>query len=389
MLFSVMRFSLCSIFAFIFTPLLGAYDAPAIPYAPAAGLEGSTAIAHDNAGILAWASGVTEVQFGSDVADSDVWKDPAKALGPAGDSNPSVLVLGRGGSVTLAVVPAIQDGEGNDFAVFENGFSDTFLELAYVEVSTDGVHFVRFPNYSLTADPVGSWGQVFPTFVSGFAGKYRAGYGTPFDLAVLAEAHAAARTGEGGFSPQFRTQLLENYPFLDLHQIRYVRLVDIIGDGSFKDCEGFSIYDPYPTLITAGFDLDALGVMKQGTVSTKSFSDWSNEYALPVVAGADTDRDGWSQYLEYRLGSSPVDRLSTPAIVQQVNQDNVYRIAFKIDPATSGRIVLQSSRDGNNWQDRSVTDFRVDGTTVGKELLIDLGSETSNPLFLRIIGETD
>jgi len=39
-----------------------------------------------------------------------------------------------------------------------------------------------------------------------------------------------------------------------------VRIIDIIGDGTFIDSESNVIYDPYPTVSSAGFDLDAVGV---------------------------------------------------------------------------------------------------------------------------------
>jgi hypothetical protein len=44
-----------------------------------------------------------------------------------------------------------------------------------------------------------------------------------------------------------------------LNAITRVRIVDIIGDGSFFDSDGDVIYDPYPTSGSIGFDLDAVG----------------------------------------------------------------------------------------------------------------------------------
>ena len=70
--------------------------------------------------------------------------------------------------------------------MFENGFADNFLELAFVEVSSNGIDFVRFPDESLTqtTTQVGSFGSLDPTNIDGLAGKYRVGFGTPFDLAT-------------------------------------------------------------------------------------------------------------------------------------------------------------------------------------------------------------
>jgi hypothetical protein len=50
---------------------------------------------------------------------------------------------------------------------------------------------------------------------------------------------------------------------VDLQNIGFVRVVDMIGDGSETDSFGNPIYDPYPTTGSAGFDLDAIGVMHQ------------------------------------------------------------------------------------------------------------------------------
>lgn len=363
-------------------PGLGAYTPPAIPYAPAAGEAGSTAIAHDDERIQGWAVSVESVQFGTDLEDSLQWKDPAKALGPAEATNPSVLVLGRGGSAVLEFLPTIGDGEGDDFVVFENGFSDTFLELAFVEVSSDGEHFVRFPNYSLTPEPVGSWGQVSATFVHGFAGKYRAGFGTPFDLAVLQEAYAAALAGEGGFSEAFRAQLLENFPHLETGAVRYVRIIDIVGDGTSADSEGFAIYDPYPTFITSGFDLDAIGVINAGSLPQESFSDWSGRHGLPELREADTDKDGWAQYLEYLMGSDPKDGTSVPGVRQWLSDGNTYRLEFAASRSAEAVPVLEYSRDGRFWQRLEPVQTEAGALFVRMSVSLDINGP-GKAIFLR------
>lgn len=216
--------------------LLLAATAHAGPYAPAAGKAGSTAIAATSAGITNWATGYFGYQPGANVTAS--FQTPAKALGAATGSTTDVVVLGDNGRITLTFSGAIYNGAGADFAVFENSFSDTFLELAWVEVSSDGTNFFRFPGTSLTASPVGSFNNIDPTNIDGLAGKYRAGWGTPFDLSTLA--------GTAG---------------LDIDKVQYVRLVDIKGDGSVLDSAGHAIYDPYPTSASGGFDLEAVGVL--------------------------------------------------------------------------------------------------------------------------------
>ena len=41
-----------------------------------------------------------------------------------------VVSLGEGGTITLRFEPPISDGDGDDFAVFENSVVEGFLELA-------------------------------------------------------------------------------------------------------------------------------------------------------------------------------------------------------------------------------------------------------------------
>jgi hypothetical protein len=223
------------------------------PYAPAVGQSGSTALHMDDPNFLAWADGWQDYLVG-DLCDL-TWQTPANALGPAqgwdanqSDPDPNrIVTLGRGGTITLTFSTGIGDRPGWDLAVFENAISDTFLELAWVEVSSDGVHFFRFPNDSLTPRPSGDDPNEWPAFtlqvdatnITGLAGKYRHSYGTPFDLAELR-----------GVSP-----------LLDVNNVRHVRLVDVVGDGTCLDTSGDAIYDPYPTSGSAGFDLDAVGVL--------------------------------------------------------------------------------------------------------------------------------
>ena len=47
---------------------------------------------------------------------------------------------------------------------------------------------------------------------------------------------------------------------VDLSAVTHVRLIDIVGDGTYMDSLGNPVYDPYPTSGSAGFDLDAVGV---------------------------------------------------------------------------------------------------------------------------------
>mgnify|MGYP003603666681 CR=1 FL=1 len=200
-------------------------------------------VAATNPAILCWADGVAAYVPGGNV-DAE-FADPAEALGPAeaGDGengSTNVVSLGDGGTLTLTFPAPITDGPGADFAVFENAFDARFLELAFVEVSSDGTNFCRFPSHTLATNPVPAYpaGYMEPEAYGGLAGKHLQGLGTPFDLRTLA--------GESG---------------LDLNRVTHVRLVDIPGDGSVTDDYGHPLYDPFPTWDSGGFDLDAVGVL--------------------------------------------------------------------------------------------------------------------------------
>ena len=211
-------------------------------YPAAAGQPDSTAVGWDDPRFVGWATGyVDPVEYGADVLDT--WRTPELALGPAGTETTDVVTLGNGGQITLTFDPPIADGPGSDLVVFENGHNDTFLELAFVEVSSDGVHFARFDSVYLGDQPVAQYGAHDTSLFEGMAGKYRLGYGGPFDLAHL----------------QYRPGVQEG--LVDLSRITYVRIVDIIGDGQVRDSFGHAIYDPTPTTSSGGFDLDAIGVL--------------------------------------------------------------------------------------------------------------------------------
>jgi hypothetical protein len=202
----------------------------------------STAIPADDPRIMGWATGwVAPVGYGSEV--DEAWRLPEHALGPASTDATHVVSLGNGGRITLTFDPPIADGPGFDFVVFENGHSDDFLELAYVEVSSDAEHYVRFDSAYLGQDAVSQYGTHDTSLLEGLAGKYRVGFGGPFDLSLLA------------YRPRVQAGQV------DLAHITHVRLVDVVGDGAAYDSFGHPIYDPHPTVGSGGFDLDAIGVL--------------------------------------------------------------------------------------------------------------------------------
>ncbi|NOZ85544.1 MAG: hypothetical protein GXP49_04650 [Deltaproteobacteria bacterium] len=212
-------------------------------FPPSAGNKGTTAVDMHSKAITGWASRVVSYKPGK--ALDQAWTDTSKAIGPAQGNSDDVLSLGRGGSVVVQFEPPIHDGPGFDLGIFENSFNDTFLELAFVDVSTDGRHFVSFDTAYLGTDPVGPYGSQSAGMIQGLAGKYRQGYATPFDLALLKN----------------KTEVLLGE--VDIGEIHYVRLRDVVGDGRTKDSFGNAIYDPFPTKGSAGFDLDAVASMNQ------------------------------------------------------------------------------------------------------------------------------
>ncbi|MFH1529230.1 MAG: hypothetical protein ABIK09_00700 [Pseudomonadota bacterium] len=210
-------------------------------YPGAAGTPGSDAVSADDPAISAWAAAAVSYEAGEGV--DEAWTDPQQAAGPAEGSATDILCLGRGGAVVLSFADPFADGPGPDLAVFENSFSATFLELAFVEVSTDGEAFARFDSISLTPAPVPPYGTMDPARISGLAGTVGKGLGTPFDLAALGN-HPGVLGGA-----------------ISLDAIHFVRIVDVVGDGGTSDSLGNPIYDPYPTAGSAGFDLDAVAVL--------------------------------------------------------------------------------------------------------------------------------
>lgn len=233
--------------------------------------------------------------------------DPEYALGPVTGDNFDVVSLGdlnaqeimdeyEPGQITIELGAPVSDLSGADFVVFENGHvaqwdgggagaGSIFAELAYVEVSTDGENFVRFPSTSLNPPLAGlpSFGTQYAsldaTNVHNLAGKHVNAYGdcwgTPFDLADVG-----------------------------LTGVTHIRIVDIPGNGSFVDKDGRPIYDAWKTLGSGGFDLEAVGV-----VSTPvSFDTWPPLAELDPAERAaddDPDSDGLCNLLEYAFGLLP------------------------------------------------------------------------------------
>ena len=137
-------------------------------YAPAVGQTGTTAIKADSSIIVNWATSVLDFNRGyQNIAVSNSLASVGieyDALGTAQAGGP-IVSLGDNGIITLGFEHPIKNGNGPDFAVFENSFSNTFLELAHVEVSTNGIDFIRIPSVSLTQTntQIDGFGTLDPT----------------------------------------------------------------------------------------------------------------------------------------------------------------------------------------------------------------------------------
>jgi len=169
-------------------PYSGPMSDPTNPYD--AGVPGFVGPAGDgvtgngnvtNPAFIGWATGYVDYLPTSNISNA-YWMDPTRALGSAtGNHIESVVTLGdlsqveidggvAPGEITMTFDILIGNGDGPDLAVFENGLVDTgtgnvFAELAFVEVSSDGVNFARFPSDSLTAGPVSTYEAIDVTNV--------------------------------------------------------------------------------------------------------------------------------------------------------------------------------------------------------------------------------
>ncbi len=263
-------------FFFSFFSILFGIRSHAQPYDPGPDQEGSKAIPASSALFRSWATEVKDIRRGwknKAIPDSGRVSagDPGFATGPAMANG--VVSLGDGGTITLGFRNGISNGAGPDFAVFENGFGDEFLELAIVEVSSDGNFFVPFPSVSLTQtnQQVWSFGNLDARNLYNLAGKYRLGFGTPFDL-----------------------EELKNEVGLNINQIRFVRIRDVVGsidpELGTRDSKGNLINEPYPTQFeTGGFDLDAIGVIHEAGTEPPIFPAIVSQGGSYLVSGLEVN----------------------------------------------------------------------------------------------------
>lgn len=235
---------------------------------------GTTAMYKDSSAFINWASTCVITRGYQDIANTvdgfaNVGVDTNGTK--KADVNP-VVSLGDGGIAILTFSSPITNGVSFDFAVFENSFSDNFLELAFVEVSSDGVNYVRFPATSTTSTltQIGPFDLLSDaTKLNNLAGKYRGLYGTPFDL-----------------------QELQGQPNLDINAITHVKIIDVVGciasPYATYDQNNQAVNDPYPTVFgSGGFDLDAVGVIHQLPVGIKE--NQSNDSFVQIYPNPSSD----------------------------------------------------------------------------------------------------
>lgn len=242
-------------------------------YFPQVGFGTNDAVFKDDTLIKSWATNCS-VQRG--------WIDRSnKSLGKAsfglptdatGKSDGSLVSLGDSGVAILTFANPIRNGVGDDFAIFENGFlyqtaGLAFLELAFVDVSSDGITYFRFPSISNTQTntQIGSFDYLDATKINNLAGKYIKNYGTPFDLDEL-----------------------KNKPGLDVNNITHVKLTDVTGSISTiyenYDSQNNIINDPFTTAFTtSGFDLEAVAVLNQSVETNLIYSQENETKIYPTV----------------------------------------------------------------------------------------------------------
>lgn len=194
---------------------------------------------------------------------------PTNALGApsgggAGGGSSHVHSLGVDGHLTLGFGVTITDGPGADLLVAENPFTtgpgQVYAELLFVEVSTDGAQFARFPSRYFRGD-----GSSFAIntigFAQGLAGQTPV-YSNPMQPGV--DPLDVVEAGGGAFDlADLRSHPLVRSGAVDLHRITEVRLVDAVS-GQSVDSRGRVILDP-----SAGSaDIDAVTVLHHtGNVS--------------------------------------------------------------------------------------------------------------------------
>ena len=230
---------------------------------------GWSQVSYTDPAIVLWGDSVQIIRGYQDLADSMLGLAGYGVVSDAlGEADGNVVSLGDGGEATYFFASGIPNGNGPDLAIFENaldmGGGQFFAELAFVEVSTDGIDYHRFPCQSLTQTngQINGFGGIMASDIQGFAGIHPTQTGTLFDLEQI-----------DALNPS--------------DTVYYIRCIDVVGSvdhllGSY-DSQGNLINDPYPTpFASSGFDIDAVAYIKDYSVPTaiETIANFSNSAML-------------------------------------------------------------------------------------------------------------
>lgn len=309
-------------------------------YAPQAGVAGSTAISKDDKRFVAWASSCTVERGWLDIADKSkgVTSLGADSYG-VGKADNVIVSLGDNGVAIVTFPAALYNGPGSDFAVFENGFvnaanpEEAFLELAFVEVSSDGINYTRFAASSLTDTPQVPGAGVYMNArkINNLAGKYRSGFGTPFDL-----------------------EELKGTPGLDIDHITHVKIVDVIGslgDNASLDTAGNKINDPYPTEFpSGGFDLDAVGAINIPGWWPSGIGNEEEIVECRIYPNPANDVL-WVDTKDVQMKSINVTTVTGVKIIQSIQTEKLLKVDISHLSAGIYYLILNDA-NGNKWVER-------------------------------------
>lgn len=202
--------------------------------------------------------------------------DPLTATGfPVGkglyDGSTDVYQLGYGGQLVLELGAAASDKPGTDLVIYENPFllltgtnGETWVEAMTVEVSSNGFDWVAFPaSYAGDPGPFGLFQALPMHWYRGFAGV------SPFSADPTQGADPADIVASGG--DVFDLAELADHPlvqgeFVDLQDIKYVRLTDMVA-GESTDSFGNLVWDCGDPGFAAA-DVDAVFVANSADVAS-------------------------------------------------------------------------------------------------------------------------
>ena len=285
-----------------------------------------------------------------------------------------VVSLGVSGSMTVAFDVVIVNGHGKDFIISENPFfildengiptGTVFVELAYVEVSTDGVHFARFPSIFDITGNVGSYEGIDHRNVTNLAGVcsvYANVDNNNLDPFNIEESGGDA----------FDLDDLSNDPFVqsgdvDLQNINYVRLIDILGDGSCLDSQENPIYDPTGPG-NNGADIDSISVINYRKKCALGWTTYQHDNTRNGVTNAVGAAYNWEKKLTYDIS----DRVLSP-VTGDLDGDGHMDAVFSSDVVNpnmpiyaidlkTGELKWSFMTDSAIWSTPTLNDLNDDG----------------------------